>query len=1086
MVKDYNLARVYPNSLQFKNINFRASEDIIEGGGSFDSSGAFHGTLEDDDTQANDSNVKRNRRTSMRADDSNQMSKESSLEPVQPPPPKLKNNQPQTQEKIENKDRNSVAEDKKNVPTGESDKKRTFQMEQNVAINNQNKKVDGVAEDANKENSSATGNMAINAKKEPIMPTASHVQPTNFDSSNDDIESHQQSMKAQSQHKQSKLSRPPMSESASVDRMQEVADDMVKNLISDDEISSNERDVSGPATMLRTKSDNMPPHHVYKDSQYAPAQSDQWLYEDPQGKIQGPFTATEMTEWYRAGYFDENLLVRQVFESRYSALGDLVKQRGSLPFGTSAPLPHAMKNDLSASHVSHEIPHSNIPQVKPTANPVQMLPSEYQFLQQKALILKLAEDHWALPSAEQQAANKGMVDINDYLMPPTSMNAKQSQSMGIPPNLNHPKHPILKQPSPASQQNMFNNHDFIASNSASPPDTSSALNRLMQQMSLNQHQTPLTIPMQHQQPPQPSPQNQYDAIQSLMMQLAMQKVPSTGLVAMPNNNQQHPIDKNSPNNGGWMGTNIGVAPHQPTLGQPSANAAASSWATNRIWPIQMPPMPGNAPLKLPTTINQQQQQQQLKTEKQIRDELKKDEPKKEDLINWKISNLTAQQQQAAVQHQHLQQQAIQQQQQQILEKQLLDKQREEKRKRDADSEKRTKAEEEKQKQSKKEAMKSEVAKKEPKADDKKRENEEKKRLKELKKQQAEDERRRQQEEEKRRQSIEEQKRLDDIAEQRKAKLMEGQRRSQQNDQNQSLPRQNANAPSVAPWSINPVAQVAKPSLSLAEIQKAERERRAEQSRIEQMIREQQQTQNLLESRQQKESTQKWNLQPHSVKSLAEIQAEESVKRQSISDQIALNTIAAATTSAKKRDADQAQQHLASIWNTNTTNVAPMWNAAAGKMWSNGSSISSGGFWEEPNKVTVKMSNSISNMSGGHSAASKTLVKSQTVSNMQQAAAKSTSKLQANAAKPIAKTNSSAAVSVSGPKVGKPGKKDREASENSNQEFNVWCFKALAAHENAIDGELIHLDLCVTNTSTIYFFSPYICIIFTRSRITVRS
>ncbi len=282
----------------------------------------------------------------------------------------------------------------------------------------------------------------------------------------------------------------------------------------------------------------------------------------------------------------------------------------------------------------------------------------------------------------------------------------------------------------------------------------------------------------------------------------------------------------------------------------------------------------------------------------------------------------------------------------------------------------------------------------------------------------------------------------------------GQRRSQQNDQNQSMQRQQNANPSVAPWSINPVAQVAKPSLSLAEIQKAERERRAEQSRIEQMIRDQQQTQSLLESRQQKEATQKWNLQPHSVKSLAEIQAEESVKRQSISDQIALNSMAAVNASAKKREADQVQQHLASIWNTNTTNTPAMWNAAAGKMWSNGSSISSGGFWEEPNKSNVRMSNSISNMSGGNSgsASAKTLVKSQTVSNMQQAAAKSTSKLQPNAAvKPIAKANPTA-VPTAGLKTGKSGKKDREASENSNQEFNVWCFKALALHENAIDGK----------------------------------
>ncbi|EDX15225.1 GD24369 [Drosophila simulans] len=32
-----------------------------------------------------------------------------------------------------------------------------------------------------------------------------------------------------------------------------------------------------------------------------------WFYRDPQSNVQGPFSAVEMTEWYRAGYFNENL-----------------------------------------------------------------------------------------------------------------------------------------------------------------------------------------------------------------------------------------------------------------------------------------------------------------------------------------------------------------------------------------------------------------------------------------------------------------------------------------------------------------------------------------------------------------------------------------------------------------------------------------------------------------------------------------------------------------------------------------------------------------------------------------------------------
>ena len=40
-------------------------------------------------------------------------------------------------------------------------------------------------------------------------------------------------------------------------------------------------------------------------------QADSWFYKDPQGTLQGPFTAQEMAEWFSAGYFTMTLLVKQ-------------------------------------------------------------------------------------------------------------------------------------------------------------------------------------------------------------------------------------------------------------------------------------------------------------------------------------------------------------------------------------------------------------------------------------------------------------------------------------------------------------------------------------------------------------------------------------------------------------------------------------------------------------------------------------------------------------------------------------------------------------------------------------------------------
>uniref|UniRef100_A0A182SGM8 GYF domain-containing protein n=1 Tax=Anopheles maculatus TaxID=74869 RepID=A0A182SGM8_9DIPT len=67
-----------------------------------------------------------------------------------------------------------------------------------------------------------------------------------------------------------------------------------------------------------------------------PRGSDIWYYCDPQGKVQGPFQAAEMTEWYRAGYFDESLSVRRECDEVYNTLGTLVALCGGMPFLNSA------------------------------------------------------------------------------------------------------------------------------------------------------------------------------------------------------------------------------------------------------------------------------------------------------------------------------------------------------------------------------------------------------------------------------------------------------------------------------------------------------------------------------------------------------------------------------------------------------------------------------------------------------------------------------------------------------------------------------------------------------------------------------
>ncbi|CAF4747351.1 unnamed protein product [Pieris macdunnoughi] len=56
--------------------------------------------------------------------------------------------------------------------------------------------------------------------------------------------------------------------------------------------------------------------------------ADLWYYEDPEKKIQGPFTSQEMWNWYVAGYFQPSLIVRRAFENTMRPLADY----GPMPF----------------------------------------------------------------------------------------------------------------------------------------------------------------------------------------------------------------------------------------------------------------------------------------------------------------------------------------------------------------------------------------------------------------------------------------------------------------------------------------------------------------------------------------------------------------------------------------------------------------------------------------------------------------------------------------------------------------------------------------------------------------------------------
>ncbi|TVY62896.1 GYF domain-containing protein mpd2 [Lachnellula suecica] len=54
-----------------------------------------------------------------------------------------------------------------------------------------------------------------------------------------------------------------------------------------------------------------------------------WVYLDPQGHVQGPFSGLEMHDWYKANFFTPDLSVKKQEESDFEPLGQLIRRIGN-------------------------------------------------------------------------------------------------------------------------------------------------------------------------------------------------------------------------------------------------------------------------------------------------------------------------------------------------------------------------------------------------------------------------------------------------------------------------------------------------------------------------------------------------------------------------------------------------------------------------------------------------------------------------------------------------------------------------------------------------------------------------------------
>ncbi|EFA01526.1 hypothetical protein TcasGA2_TC007086 [Tribolium castaneum] len=184
------------------------------------------------------------------------------------------------------------------------------------------------------------------------------------------------------------------------DRLQE---DLVLKLVVDEETPKSQQ----PSANFDVAGVQPPPN-------LAPPSQDKWYYQDPQGTRQGPFANVEMAEWYKAGYFSNQLHVMRECDERYFLLGELINLcGGENPFLSNIRFP-VLKNEAKL--------------------PDDMLP--YQFLSQLAFkqqvsLRNLAEPWSALTLQQQELAAQRLL--------------MQQQQQQLPPDL-----PFMQQTTPSN------------------------------------------------------------------------------------------------------------------------------------------------------------------------------------------------------------------------------------------------------------------------------------------------------------------------------------------------------------------------------------------------------------------------------------------------------------------------------------------------------------------------------------------------------------------------------------------------------------------------------------------------------------
>ncbi|KAI7977076.1 hypothetical protein EIK77_005281 [Talaromyces pinophilus] len=138
-----------------------------------------------------------------------------------------------------------------------------------------------------------------------------------------------------------------------------------------------------------------------------------WIYRDPQGNIQGPWSGLEMHDWFKAGFFTAELQVKKLEDPEFEPLAQLVRRIGNSREPFLVPqigIPHGPEPNQGATWSASTQPGAAQP---PFANSFPTFGTTLTAEQQNALERRKQEEQYLMARqkehlAQQQAMMKQM------------------------------------------------------------------------------------------------------------------------------------------------------------------------------------------------------------------------------------------------------------------------------------------------------------------------------------------------------------------------------------------------------------------------------------------------------------------------------------------------------------------------------------------------------------------------------------------------------------------------------------------------------------------------------------------------------